>query len=127
MDETVSRFHAEFGTNSTGFWLKDLGSTTGTFVKLTSPVTLNSNCVVEMGLNQFIIQKTDPTLEIEIIEGPNEGNHFSFEKKDTAINIGRGALADICFSEDMHLSSMHAKIIYQNSIFILKDLGSTNG
>ena len=53
MDETVSRFHAEFGADEKGFWVKDLGSTTGTFRKLTSygMVPLKENLIVEMGLN----------------------------------------------------------------------------
>ena len=59
-----------------------------------------------------MIKKLGANVEVDLIEGPNEGEHLTLEidKHEKGIIIGRGALAEICFADDLHLSSMHAKI-----------------
>ncbi len=61
---------------------------------------------------------------IVIIEGHAEGMEYPIEKVSTV--LGRDKNADIMI-KDPSISRQHAAIIYHDSMFILKDLGSTNG
>ena len=61
---------------------------------------------------------------IVIVEGHAEGMEYPIEKISTV--LGRDKNADIAI-KDPSISRQHAAIVYHDSMFILKDLGSTNG
>lgn len=42
-------------------------------------------------------------------------------------SIGRKSTADFAFTEDHHLSNIHAKIVLIDGFIYLEDMGSTNG
>lgn len=75
---------------------------------------------------EYTMTKTvaQPELEIEQIEGPDQGKRFSFKRSH--ITVGRSD-ADLIVM-DLDVSRSHAlfEVLGKNSIF-LKDLGSTNG
>jgi len=56
--------------------------------------------------------------------GPNPGKNFALDKPD--ISIGRDEGRDI-FILDSGVSRRHARLVLQGSVYILEDLGSTNG
>lgn len=53
-DESVSRFHAQIVFEDDQFFLQDIGSTTGTFVKILQPTPISQNDIFEVGSFQFI-------------------------------------------------------------------------
>jgi len=42
-------------------------------------------------------------------------------------SIGRKPTADVPFTEDHHLSNIHAKVVLIDGLIYLEDMGSTNG
>ncbi|CAD8184752.1 unnamed protein product [Paramecium octaurelia] len=135
LEENISRFHAEIIFQDSMFALKDIGSTTGTFIKILKSLTLKQGMLIELGSNQFCVQKLE-TLEnggIEIslfvIEGPNLEDTIIFQlnKDKPSVALGRKSTVDISFPEDHHLSNQHAKFYLVEQTVTIEDHGSTNG
>ena len=129
----VSRRHCEIEYNSSRnqFMLKDVGSTTGTFLMIKQPTQLERGFMVQMGLTEFKVCniKYNPfgkatELEILFFEGPSRQQTALI--KPEGATIGRDSSNTICIREDSQLSSTHCKIYFESSAFYLVDLGSTN-
>lgn len=134
LEESVSRYHAEILFKSKEFFIRDIGSTTGTFLKITSNIVLEPGMIVEMGSNQFIIEKSicannAGELHMTICEGPDAGQRLVVSLKDQLSNnsIGRKNSNTFPFPNDQHLSNIHAKFFILDNKFYLEDLSSTNG
>ena len=130
-EESVSRHHSVIEFKNDKFWLIDSGSTTGTFIKLTTILILEPGMIIELGSNQFLIEsiqseaQENGILTLKIIEGMLVGKEFIIENLAT---IGRkGPHNTIAFIDDFHLSNSHAKIEYNDGCFLFEDFGSTNG
>jgi len=67
-DESVSRYHADIFFQDEKFFLRDIGSTTGTFLKITEPIEIKMDLIIEVGSYQLIVSKIfieeDPDMEI---------------------------------------------------------------
>lgn len=61
---------------------------------------------------------------IVIVEGHAEGMEYPIENSSTV--LGRDKNADIAVKDPL-ISRQHAAILFNNGVFLLKDLGSTNG
>ena len=134
LEESVSRYHAEIIFKNKDFYIRDNGSTTGTFLKITANIFLEVGMIVEMGSNQFIIEKmvcssNAGELHMTICEGPNVGQRLVVSLKDqlTSNSIGRKNSNTFPFPDDQHLSNIHAKFFILDNKFYLEDLSSTNG
>ena len=130
-EESVSRHHSMIEFKNDKFWLVDIGSTTGTFIKLTTVLVLKLGMIIELGSNQFLVEniksesEMDGFLTLKVIEGLMPGKEFVIQNLAT---IGRkGPYNTIAFAEDFHLSNSHAKIEYNDGCFVFEDFGSTNG
>lgn len=121
-DESVSRFHAQIEKTTTGFSLKDVGSTTGTFVKIDVPVELKPNMIIEIGSYQLIVRQVKTSreeqpneqneaefVEFTIYESPNEVEVDRFRLKGGS-SIGRKTNNSLCFNEDLHMSNLHCRV-----------------
>ena len=129
LEESVSRYHAEIGFENKKFYLRDIGSTTGTFLKIHTNIVLEEEMIIEMGSNQFLIESIiNNVMKIVVLEGPNQDEIFNISLKDhnSKFLIGRKNTNDMHF-EDHHLSNLHARIYLLNNNYILEDLSSTNG
>ena len=51
LEESVSRYHAEIVFSEEMFMIKDIGSTTGTFLKVQSQYEIVHDMIIEMGSN----------------------------------------------------------------------------
>ena len=132
LEESVSRHHSEIEFKEGNFYLIDIGSTTGTFIKIQTSLELQEGLILELGSNQFYIEEInciseeEGEIKLKIIEG-------MYLNKEICVNnfttIGRkcSSLSSIAFGDDPHLSNNHAKIEYIEGRFIFQDLGSTNG
>ena len=69
----VSRRHCEIRChNGNRFYLRDIGSTTGSFIMVRSEVKLKQGMMFQMGLTEFSITLTSKPsmIEIQVFEGP---------------------------------------------------------
>ncbi len=133
LEESVSRFHAEILFKIKEFYLRDIGSTTGTFIKIPNNIKLEVGMIIEMGSNQFFVEKANcinnsGELILLVLEGPDQGQKLIVNLKDQLgwNSIGRKATNTFPF-DDQHLSNMHAKFFILDNKFYLEDLSSTNG
>jgi len=132
LDESISRHHAEIMfADDRCFYLKDSGSTTGTFIKI-SEVILKEKMIIEMGSNQFSIEKImdkDNIIEILIIEGTEKNNKKSLNfNTNPVVTFGRKMNNTVMMIADNHMSNTHSRIQKDNrNFYILEDLNSTNG
>lgn len=134
LEESVSRFHSEIHFQENNFYLLDVGSTTGTYLKIQQPLKLQEGTLVEMGSYQFFVQKisinllnpSESFLALTIYEGPCELTEAEIIIKESA-KIGRKTTNQISFQDDIHMSNMHAQINLINGAYMLEDIASTNG
>lgn len=132
LEESVSRHHSKIEFNQDKFYLIDIGSTTGTFIKIQAKLELEEGQILELGSNQFFVEeincidRTEGELKLKIIEGLHLNKEFYIQNSAT---IGRKASHpnSIAFTDDLHLSNNHAKIEYIEGRFVFEDMGSTNG
>jgi len=135
LEECVSRHHSiiEFNKSENKFYLVDIGSTTGSFIKIVTPLVLEEQMILEMGSNQFFVEKItvedadNGKLYLRTIEGMHADREFVIENTATIGRKGQYGPNTITLVDDLHLSNTHTKISYSDSQFILEDLGSTNG
>ena len=129
----VSRKHCEirFNEQTNQFLLKDVGSTTGTFIMIKQKLKLNIGTMFQMGLSEFRVSNIRYTpygLPIAITllgyEGPAKGKEALLDKAGGV--IGRDSEYQISIIEDSQLSSKHGRVFYETPYFYVEDLGSTN-
>ena len=139
-EESVSRFHAEINFKNNCFYVRDIGSNSGTFIKIQKIINLKENMIIELGSKHFYIEKIENFKEesenlkilikfsiLDLINNKEEIFFANFENLNTKYSIGRNSCNSINFPDDLHLSNIHASLfILDNNVF-LEDLGSTNG
>ena len=138
-DESVSRFHAQIFFGNQIFYLSDIGSTTGTFIKIEEPICLRKNMILEIGSFQLIIKEIDifsnsddsvneeeSKVTLEIYESAEDLPLKTFSLFHRS-SIGRKTSNFLCFNEDLHMSNLHCRVNLVGRNFIFEDLASTNG
>ena len=91
-DESVSRYHANIFFQNNQFILADIGSTTGTFLKISEPIELQEEMILEIGSYQLIVSNVfvlsvgdqeeimkDSFVEFTIYESPEDMNEKVFK------------------------------------------------
>ena len=129
----VSRKHCEirFNTRTNQFLLKDIGSTTGTFIMIKHKRKLKIGFLFQMGLSEFKVSNIRFTpygipvaLTLMGYEGPARGREVFVDKH--GVVIGRDSEHQVSIVDDSQLSSKHGRIFFENNCFYVEDLGSTN-
>lgn len=82
--------------------------------------------IIEMGSNQFQANIIGGLLHFTIMEGPAHGNTIEIPKVGK-VTIGRKPNNLINFSDDQHLSNVHATISYIENRYYIEDMSTTNG
>lgn len=150
-DESVSRHHAEITFMDNEFFLQDIGSTTGTYIKIEERLPLEPGMILEIGSYQFrvkniVINKKapnngSPMMTDEASENdPSNQSHILFDIYDgpedfdqqehillDGSTIGRKKTCTLCFCDDMHMSIIHCKMVSVHDCFYIEDMSSTNG
>ena len=141
LDESVSRSHAQIIFRNNNFYLKDVGSTTGTYIKISNRLRLVVGMILEIGSYQFIVNEIyiapkgvlekDPSAKkshiiLEIYDSPEDGEKKCFTIYESG-SIGRKLNNHIPFVDDLHMSNSHCNISLVNNQYLLEDLSSTNG
>ena len=87
-------------TEGTNFYLRDIGSTTGTFIMVRHDVQLKSNMMFQMGLSEFKVTTTSKAsmCELNVFEGPSRNRIIPVD--DLGLTIGRDPNNSFCVQED---------------------------
>ncbi|CAI2363994.1 unnamed protein product [Moneuplotes crassus] len=122
----VSRKHCEISHQDGSFYLKDLGSTTGSFLMIRDKITLGEGMMFQMGLSEFKVTMLSKNMELNIFEGPSRNQRILVTS--TGLQIGRDPANTFCVAEDTQMSNFHAKVQFDPSTgtYVLEDVGSTN-
>ena len=110
-------FQIKYDENNFKYYIKDLGSGYGTFVKLTEPIKIKNNLLINIG-ETFIVftinedkEKRDDII-LKIFTGNEQSEIFEFNPKKKNIIIGRDINSDV-YIEDKMLSRKHCFIYYE--------------
>jgi pSer/pThr/pTyr-binding forkhead associated (FHA) protein len=126
----------ESASSTSKFYLRDIGSTTGTFIMVRNEVMLSkSNMMFQMGLSEFKVVHTSKKsmIELHVFEGPSRNRIITVD--EMGLGIGRDQQNSFCVQDDSQMSNFHAKITYfkpnsspsdRQEGFYLQDVGSTN-
>ena len=108
LDEAVSRYHSKIVYEDGVFMIRDIGSTTGTFIKLLKMKKLELGMLIEMGSYTFLVKQIEGlSLVLNVIEGAEHPFVIEVEV-DKRVTIGRKATNKISFPDDAHMSNTHA-------------------
>ena len=112
-------FQIKYDENNFKYYIKDLGSGYGTFVKLTEPIKIKNNLLINIG-ETFIVftinedkEKRDDII-LKIFTGNEQSEIFEFNPKKKNIIIGRDINSDV-YIEDKMLSRKHCFIYYERN------------
>ena len=111
-------FVIEFNSMSGQFLIKDQGDGTGTFVKLTHPILLQSYYILSFGNTHMTVviapQSKQARLTVKFIEGPKAGESLTFESGRGMVKIGRMADCEVLF-DDTSLSRYQCTLFYKEN------------
>lgn len=142
-DGYLSPTHAAIIIQGDAAIVRDLGSLNGVFVKMIEDEQLLPGQVIRIGqelLRFDIIEPPQPLDDgTEVMGSPNPGfwgkitvvigngvDGSAYPLLNEAVTLGRER-GEINFPEDGYVSGLHARLTNQNGIFVLSDLGSSNG
>lgn len=105
--------------------MKDLGTGTGTFVKLESKFTLRGGYIISFGDSHMVAilnedQRSNPEISLKFLEGPKAEEVFTFSPEESPIQIGRMPDCKIHFHENT-LSRHQCRVTYENSEWKVED------
>ena len=146
-DPFLSTEHLAIRRGEHGYALEDLGSTNGTFVRITGERVLEEGDELMIGrqLLRFVRGASRPLAEpgaanrtralgfgsavprlVRIMEGGGTAESYTLTRQRTVIGREQG---DLVFPDDVLLSSVHAVVVRDpdGSTFRAKDEGSRNG
>jgi pSer/pThr/pTyr-binding forkhead associated (FHA) protein len=142
-DGYLSPTHAALIVQKDTMIVRDLGSLNGVFVKMIEDEALQPGQVIRIGqelLRFDIIEPPQPMADgTEVMGSPNPGfwgkitvvigngvDGSAYPLLNESITLGRER-GEINFPEDGYVSGLHARLTHQNGMFVLSDLGSSNG
>jgi pSer/pThr/pTyr-binding forkhead associated (FHA) protein len=142
-DGYLSPTHAALIVQRDAVIVRDLASLNGVFVKMIEDEALQPGQVIRIGqeLLRFDIIESPQPLEdgTEVMGSPNPGfwgkitvvigngvDGSAYPLLNESVTMGRER-GDINFPEDGYVSGLHARLTHQNGMFVLSDLGSSNG
>jgi len=112
-------FQIKYDENNFKYYIKDLGSGYGTFVKLIEPMKIKNNLLINIG-ETFIVfsinenEEKNDILILKIFTGNEQSEIFEFKPEKKIIRIGRDISSDV-YIEDKMISRKHCHIYYENN------------
>ena len=128
-------FEIRYDENDLKYYIKDLGSGYGTFIKLDEPLKIKNNLLINIG-DTFIVfsfkenNENNNILILKIFTGNEQSETYEFTSEKKYIIVGRDISSDV-YIEDKLLSRKHCYIYYENNnknkdCWFIKD-GDLNG
>ena len=144
-DDYLDAEHASFFYQSNKLFLRDEGSTNGTFLRIREPRVLADGDEFRVGHQRLRVEVLDiqgeyaPQDDTLMYVSPAEGLKFrlvhvlegrkpggAWCNKKNSLTIGREG-TDVLFANDQHISREHARVEWKDGQIVLTDLGSKNG
>ena len=107
-------FMIRYDENKSKYYIKDLGSGYGTFIKLINPLRITNNLLINIG-DTFIVFSLDEEgefLTLKLFTGDEQNETYEYSSDKKMITIGRDRDSDI-FIEDKLLSRKQCYIYYK--------------
>ena len=112
-------FQIRYDENNGKYYIKDLGSGYGTFIKLIKPLKIKNNLLINIG-DSFLVfsfkengEKND-ILVLKLFTGNEQNEKYEFNSDKKYIIIGRDNSSDV-YIEDKLLSRKHCYIYYEKN------------
>jgi len=125
VDDYLSNKHCQLSTSEGKIYIKDLGSSNGTFILIKGPTELYVDSLFKMGDNEFKVMSIGKTATLKCISEVGEEKLFEVEK-ESEFTIGRNKTNNLSIPEDASLSGLHGKLFFKDDKFYVKDENSTN-
>ena len=107
-------FEIRYDENNSKYFIRDLGSGYGTFIKLVAPIKIKNNLLINIG-DTFIVFSfkengdNKDNLILKIFTGNEQSEIYEFNNDKKTITIGRDVKSDV-YIEDKLLSRKHCYI-----------------
>lgn len=125
VDGYLSSKHCQLITSEGKIYIKDLGSTNGTFIMTKGATELSVDSVFKMGNNEFKVVSIGEQAVLKCSEGVMEGKLIEV-KRGEELTVGRKKENRLCIPEDEALSSLHGKVFFKGVKLYVCDENSTN-
>ena len=108
-------FVIKYDENNYKYYIKDLGSGYGTFIKLVSPLRIINNLLINIGdtFIVFSLNEENENISLKLFTGDEQTETYEFTPDKKIIIIGRDKMSDI-YIEDKLLSRKQCYIYYKN-------------
>ena len=108
-------FQIRYDKNNYKYYIKDLGSGYGTFIKLVSPLRIINNLLINIGdtFIVFSLNEENENISLKLFTGDEQTETYEFTPDKKIITIGRDKMSDI-YIEDKLLSRKQCYIYYKN-------------
>lgn len=149
-DPTVAPEHARFTQLGDGVYVEDLNSPHGIYLRLREPHRLKDGDTIHIGRQtlRFVTQATEvpaivagisdrtaildqnasSTIQLASLlrlnSSDEETDRYELRGSETSFGRSKGTHT---FPEDRYLSSLHARVKFQDNHYYLEDMNSTNG
>ena len=107
-------FMIRYDENKCKYYIKDLGSGYGTFIKLINPLKITNNLLINIG-ESFIVFNLDDdnkNISLKLFTGDEQSETYEYTFNKKIITIGRDKDSDV-FIDDKLLSRKQCYIYYQ--------------
>lgn len=127
-DELLSFSHVRLEWRSGQWFVRDLGSTNGTYVRIRGQAPLDLGGWFMVGSYRFQLAPSEqPEAPPELwVLGADNAVLGEIALDRDSITVGREQ-ADLSFPDDPSISSLHARLLRKAGQFLLEDLRSSNG
>ena len=130
-DDFMSQKHCQLTTDNNTIYIQDLGSSNGTFIKLTGETEIFVDSFIKIGYSEFkVVSLTKESALLKAVEGDDEGKTMIINPKilKEPFTIGRGFGSTWLIASDEEMSGLHATFtLNPEGKLYVKDNGSTNG
>lgn len=132
-------FQISYDSKTEGFYLLDLGLGFGCYLKLTHPIALADEQLIQVGKTFLVLKlvyadESDlPRLDVRVYGSAESSVSYSFPPRNErlTVGIGRQSDSDVLIADDDLLSKRQATMLWNSSQWILADGDlehpSTNG
>lgn len=112
--ELLSKRHFLLAYRRGNYLLRDLRSTSGTFIKVFRLFRLPAKCIIAFNDIHIEVRAVSLYVRLKVLTGEKEGQEFTFSSSLSPILIGRIATCSLVF-HDSHLSRYQCSLVYQAS------------
>ena len=108
-------FMIKYDEDNFKYYIQDLGSGYGTFIKLVNPLKIVNNLLINVGdtFIVFTLNKENENLILKLFTGDEQSETYEYSPDKKIITIGRDKSSDI-YIEDKLLSRKQCYIYYKN-------------